>query len=68
MDGPAHSPGVFRAIPDYWHQAADWLTEHNTGQPVPGRVLVVPGAPFATEVWGNSHDEPLQVLSQTPWG
>ncbi|HRD14508.1 MAG TPA: DUF3367 domain-containing protein, partial [Mycobacterium sp.] len=61
-------PGVFRAIPDYWHQAADWLTEHNTGKPVPGRVLVVPGAPFATEVWGNSHDEPLQVLSETPWG
>ena len=34
---------MFRAIPDYWHQAADWLTEHNTGKPVPGRVLVVPG-------------------------
>lgn len=52
-------PGAFRAIPDYWHQAADWLTEHNTGHPTPGRVLVVPGAPFATQVWGNSHDEPL---------
>jgi arabinofuranan 3-O-arabinosyltransferase len=69
-------PGAFRAIPDYWHQAADWLTEHNTGQPTPGggtshlrgRVLVVPGAPFATQVWGNSHDEPLQVLGESPWG
>ncbi|GAA2774716.1 alpha-(1-_3)-arabinofuranosyltransferase [Mycolicibacterium pallens] len=61
-------PGAFRAIPDYWHQAADWLTEHNTGQPAPGRVLVVPGAPFATQVWGNSHDEPLQVLGESPWG
>ena len=34
----------------------------------PGRVLVVPGAPFATQVWGNSHDEPLQVLGDSPWG
>lgn len=61
-------PGTFRAIPDYWHQAADWLTEHNTGTPAPGRVLVVPGAPFATQFWGNSHDEPLQVLGSSPWG
>jgi arabinofuranan 3-O-arabinosyltransferase len=61
-------PGGFSAIPDYWHQAADWLTEHNTGTPTPGRVLVVPGAPFATQVWGTSHDEPLQVLGDSPWG
>ncbi len=60
--------GAFKAIPDYWHQAAAWLTEHNTGQPAPGRVLVVPGSPFATQVWGNSHDEPLQVLGEIPWG
>ena len=57
-------PGTFRAIPDYWHQTADWLTEHDTQ----GRVLVVPGAPFANQVWGNSHDEPLQVLGEFPWG
>ena len=31
-------------------------------------MLVVPGAPFATQVWGNSHDEPLQVLGESPWG
>jgi len=61
-------PGTFRAIPDYWQQAAGWLTEHNTGEPTPGRVLVVPGAPFANQVWGNSHDEPLQVLGDVPWG
>lgn len=61
-------PGAFRAIPDYWHAAADWLTEHNTGNPAPGRVLVVPGTPFATQIWGNSHDEPLQVLGESPWG
>ena len=57
-------PGTFRAIPDYWHQAADWLTENHDA----GRVLVVPGAPFANQIWGNSHDEPLQVLGDFPWG
>jgi arabinofuranan 3-O-arabinosyltransferase len=61
-------PGTFGAIPQYWHEAADWLSEHNTGTPSPGRVLVVPGAPFATQVWGTSHDEPLQVLGSSPWG
>ena len=57
-------PGAFDAIPQYWHDTADWLDEHNTG----GRVLVAPGAPFATQTWGNSHDEPLQVLGNSPWG
>lgn len=56
-------PGTFGAIPRYWHEAADWLGRHNTG-----RVLVVPGAPFATQLWGTSHDEPLQVLGAGPWG
>ncbi len=61
-------PGAFTAIPKYWHEAAEWLDENNTGTPAPGRVLVVPGAPFATQVWGTSHDEPLQVLGSSPWG
>ncbi len=57
-------PGAFNAIPPYWQQAAGWLDEHNTG----GRVLVAPGSPFATQVWGTSRDEPLQVLGENPWG
>ncbi len=61
-------PGTFSAIPQYWHEAADWLSEHNPGSAKRGRVLVVPGAPFATQVWGTSHDEPLQVLGSSPWG
>ncbi|OBK74726.1 hypothetical protein A5651_09465 [Mycobacterium sp. 1274761.0] len=60
-------PGTFEAIPPYWRQTAAWLDEHNTGSP-PGRVLVAPGAPFATQTWGTSHDEPLQVLGASPWG
>ncbi len=66
--GRLTAPGAFSAIPRYWHDAADWLDDHNTGDPTPGRVLVVPGAPFATQVWGTSHDEPLQVLGSSPWG
>ncbi|WP_374023341.1 alpha-(1-_3)-arabinofuranosyltransferase family protein [Mycobacterium sp. HNNTM2301] len=61
-------PGTFSAIPRYWQETADWLDRHNTGTPAPGRVLVAPGAPFATQVWGTSHDEPLQVLGGSPWG
>ncbi|MGD9621695.1 MAG: alpha-(1-_3)-arabinofuranosyltransferase [Mycolicibacterium sp.] len=61
-------PGAFEAIPQYWQDTADWLDANNHGSPEPGRVLVVPGAPFATQVWGNSHDEPLQVLGSSPWG
>ncbi|HUL99097.1 MAG TPA: alpha-(1-_3)-arabinofuranosyltransferase, partial [Mycobacterium sp.] len=57
-------PGTFSAIPQYWHDAAGWLDEHNDG----GRVLVAPGSPFATQVWGTSHDEPMQVLGDSPWG
>jgi arabinofuranan 3-O-arabinosyltransferase len=61
-------PGAFTAIPDYWHQTAQWLDDNNTGEPTAGRVLVAPGAPFATQTWGSSHDEPLQVLGESPWG
>ncbi len=64
-------PGTFTSLPQYWRAAAEWLSAHNTGVPTPGRVLVVPGAPFATQTWGTSRDEPLQVLSERgagPWG
>ncbi len=61
-------PGAFSAIPQYWHDTADWLDAHNTPGPTRGRVMVVPGSPFATQVWGTSHDEPLQALVNSPWG
>src|ERR1700733_4133132 len=31
-------PGTFSAIPRYWHDAAEWLSVHNTGVPTGGRV------------------------------
>jgi arabinofuranan 3-O-arabinosyltransferase len=61
--------GAYDAVPDYWHQAAEWLAANgDSGGAAPDeRALVVPGAPFAAQVWGLTRDEPLQALAQTPW-
>ncbi len=63
--------GPYERIPDYWSQAADWLSAHAAGT-APGqaraeRALVVPGAPFGAQLWGLTRDEPIQPLAQTPW-
>ncbi|MFF0817948.1 alpha-(1-_3)-arabinofuranosyltransferase family protein [Rhodococcus sp. NPDC003318] len=63
--------GAYDEVPGYWHEAADWLGEHAAGDSGDGsdaiRALVVPGAPFAAQVWGLTRDEPLQALATTPW-
>lgn len=63
--------GAYQSIPQYWHDAADWLTENASGTSPDGsdadRALVVPGAPFALQTWGLTRDEPLQALATTPW-
>lgn len=61
--GNVPARGTFREVPPYWHEAADWLATHDDG----GRTLVVPGATFATSLWGDPRDEPLQALARTPW-
>ncbi|MDV7102005.1 DUF3367 domain-containing protein [Gordonia amicalis] len=61
--------GTYTALPNHWKQTANWLSEHSTrpdGAP-PARTLVVPGAPFADQLWGLTRDEPLQPLADTPW-
>ncbi|NLG47853.1 MAG: DUF3367 domain-containing protein, partial [Gordonia sp.] len=57
----------YRALPTYWQQTADWLADAQRDSPTPTRALVVPGAPFADQLWGLTRDEPLQPLAQSPW-
>ncbi|WP_018178177.1 alpha-(1-_3)-arabinofuranosyltransferase domain-containing protein [Jongsikchunia kroppenstedtii] len=59
--------GTYRAIPDYWPQTARWLDAHAGSREHPNRALVVPGSPFASQIWGLTRDEPLQGLAKTPW-
>ncbi|WP_410471355.1 DUF3367 domain-containing protein [Gordonia ajococcus] len=60
--------GTYTAIPNHWKQTADWLSEHSSRPDgAPARALVVPGAPFADQLWGLTRDEPLQPLADAPW-
>ncbi len=61
--GDLRDDAGFTAVPDSWHQAADYLRD----QPGPVRALVLPGAGFAIQTWGRTIDEPLQVLDSPPW-
>ncbi|MCE5287835.1 MAG: alpha-(1-_3)-arabinofuranosyltransferase [Nocardiaceae bacterium] len=55
--------GTYDEVPQYWHDTADWLADNAPHT----RALVVPGAPFGSQSWGLTRDEPLQALARSPW-
>jgi arabinofuranan 3-O-arabinosyltransferase len=57
------SAGSFAQVPQYWVQAAGWLTA-NAGHQA---VLVEPGAPFGQYLWGSPMDDVLQALTSVDY-
>ncbi|SQI35853.1 Domain of uncharacterised function (DUF3367) [Rhodococcus coprophilus] len=57
--------GAYDSVPEYWHDTAAWLDENTDDRGE--RALIVPGAPFGSQIWGLTRDEPLQALASTPW-
>ena len=55
------TPG-WDAVPDYWHQTADYLDEA-PGDPPP---WVIPGSGFGVQTWGWTMDEPMGAVAKTP--
>ena len=51
------------SVADWWRGAARWLAIHGDGS----RALVVPGAPFPTYLWGETVDEAIQPVAESPW-
>nr|WP_301547012.1 alpha-(1->3)-arabinofuranosyltransferase [Gordonia sp. X0973] len=58
---------TYRSLPTHWRDAAAWLDAHARSGGPPSRALIVPGSPFAQQLWGTTRDEPMQALAQTPW-
>ncbi len=55
--------GAYDEVPQYWTDTAQWLADNAADT----RALIVPGAPFGSQIWGLTRDEPLQALAETPW-
>lgn len=56
--------GGFAQIPDYWHEAVDWLEERSDER---GMTMALPGSARGEYEWGRPLDEPLQPLLDGAW-
>lgn len=54
--------GSIDQVPGYWHEAADWLAERDSGT-----ALLLPATGFGDYGWGRAGDEPMQALARSPW-
>ena len=51
------------AVPAYWHRVASYLADEDDGTVA----LEVPASAFGVYTWGNTHDDVLQGLADSPW-
>jgi arabinofuranan 3-O-arabinosyltransferase len=63
LTGRSLQAGSFTRVPAYWYQTARFLSTrsaHNTA-------LVVPANPHGQFTWGETIDNPLEPLANSPW-
>lgn len=53
----------FTAIPSYYSAASAWLNARGAES----NTLVLPGTDFSRFTWGDTLDNPMQVLATVPW-
>ena len=63
LTNKVYPEGSFSALPAYWQHAVGWLNDRGGTS----TTLVVPGTNSADFTWGNSLDQPIQVLGTVPW-
>ena len=51
------------SVPAYWYRVASHLADHDDGSVA----LEVPSSSFGVYNWGNTHDDVLQGLADSPW-
>lgn len=56
--------GGYAQIPDYWHEATDWLEERSDER---GMTMALPGSARGEYEWGRPMDEPMQPLLEGAW-
>jgi arabinofuranan 3-O-arabinosyltransferase len=63
LTGVIPASGGVKEVPGYWRQTADYLASRDDGSVA----LELPASPFGVYQWGNTHDDVLQGLAQSPW-